>query len=183
MKLAANIQQNAGREILKAKNLFLLIAVAGISLMSSCSKDESITPSTSSTMRESSAANSSQRKSTSTSEPMENAPTQHQSAQIIGYHYRLIVSFESTGSGIDLQGMEKLQELIRQQEQIIGKQIVYQSHQWGKEGEVELRFKLREMDEEHQAGFVTSIKTNINSKLHPTIKVFENIMRLPVLPS
>ena len=180
MKTNLNIQTTA-REIIR--KIFLLTAVSGITLITSCSKEEGITPSSSSNITTSSDASQARQPSGSVGvEPNENQPPQS-SFQFIGHHYRLVIAFNSTGSGIDWEAQAKLNEFINQYQKWIGKQILYQTVQVGREGELEMRFKLREIDAEEQTQFVSQVKRILNADQHPTVKVYENVLRVPGLPS
>lgn len=71
--------------------------------------------------------------------------------------YRVIVSFISTGAGTDSQAYAKLKDFISRNDEK-GVAISHETINWGREGEVDVCFKLKEMDKQDADKFVEDLK-------------------------
>ncbi len=71
-----------------------------------------------------------------------------------GDSYRLVVSFYSVSSGIDLKGNEDFEKLLS----AYPKKIAYEPTHWGREGEKDYCLKLSELSTAEQADFVKKAK-------------------------
>ena len=75
-------------------------------------------------------------------------------------NYRLIISFASAGSGIDAKTQEKVLSFIKN----YPSKPVFETHQWGREGEVDYCLHLKELSPAKQRTFVKKVKKLINGK-------------------
>ena len=156
------------------RNLFLGMSVAVAAIFSSCSKEESVNPSQVANVT--SGASSNQRQGVST-QVTDSKAGNFSIQQFIGNEWRLILSFESAGAGIDPLAMQAVTKFVEIYQNHLGRQILYQSAYIGREGELEMRFHLREIDGEAQVEFVAELKQVLRG--HPSVKVLENAVRLP----
>jgi hypothetical protein len=85
--------------------------------------------------------------------------------------YRLVISFISIGEGTDPTAREKLNEILASWSQKAGKEIVMESHPWGREGEVDFCFHLNELSGQDQALMVREIREAFAGK--PLIQISE----------
>ena len=83
-------------------------------------------------------------------------------------NYRFIVSFFSPGNGIDHKMKREYEGFISSYK----KQITYEQARWGKEGEVDFCFELKELSENEQKEFVKKSKELLSksSRIH----IYEN---------
>lgn len=73
--------------------------------------------------------------------------------------YRFVVSFFSIGTGIDTDAMTKLEAFVNNHP----KKPVYETFRWGREGETELAFTLKEFKKTEQAKFIEELKKAIGN--------------------
>jgi hypothetical protein len=71
--------------------------------------------------------------------------------------YRAIVSFGSSGSGIDTKTVASLESYIMSFGKAEGKTLTYDKVNWGKEGEVDYCFPLSELSNGRQKDFVNGL--------------------------
>lgn len=78
--------------------------------------------------------------------------------------YRLVVSFFSPGNGIDHKMKQRYAEFVGTEYP----QIVYEKTRWGKEGEIDFCFQLRELTENKKDQFVGASKELLSnsSRVH-----------------
>ncbi len=72
-------------------------------------------------------------------------------------NYRVIVSFISIGGGTDSEAYAKLKDYISRKDEV-GVAISKEEIRWGREGEVDVCFKLKEMDSSDADAFVNGLK-------------------------
>lgn len=71
--------------------------------------------------------------------------------------YRVIVSFISIGAGTDGKAYDQLKDYISRNDEK-GVAISHETINWGREGEVDVCFKLKEMDKQDGDKFVEGLK-------------------------
>jgi len=71
---------------------------------------------------------------------------------------RFIISFYSIGSGAEGKQMEKLKTFIAEFEKKVGKKISLSTSPWGREGEIDYCFPLKELSDEQQKQFIGGAK-------------------------
>ena len=74
-------------------------------------------------------------------------------------NYRLIVSFISIGEGIDPKGREMLDNKVKSWDSEKGEPVQMEIVPWGREGEADFCFSLKELTPKEQEAFVKEIKT------------------------
>jgi hypothetical protein len=80
--------------------------------------------------------------------------------------YRIIVSFISTGQGLDIKAKGEFKNYISNFEQSQNVKISYEEIHWGREGEVDYCMMLKELNSVQQNSFVDGLKTMfISNKL------------------
>ncbi len=87
-------------------------------------------------------------------------------------NYRLIVSFISFASGIDHRVKKEIDEFILNYEKEKGLRLSKEMVRWGREGEVDYCFKLTEISEDDQEGFISEI--NSLAKKSKQVQVRQN---------
>jgi hypothetical protein len=75
-------------------------------------------------------------------------------------NYRLIISFASAGSGIDVKTNEKVMAFITKHPQ----KPAFEAFKWGREGEVDYCLHLKELSPSKQKTFVKNVKKLIKGK-------------------
>jgi hypothetical protein len=85
---------------------------------------------------------------------------------------KLIVKFGSECCGIDIEAHKKLFDIIAKYEKVLHAKISFETLFWGKEGERNYCFGLKEMDDSQQAAFIQEVKS-ISSEL---VKVEKNVV-------
>ena len=71
--------------------------------------------------------------------------------------YRLIVSFISIGTGVDADAYNKLEKFVQGHP----KKPSYEKKRWGREGEEDFMFSLKEFKAEEQVKFISDLKVAI----------------------
>jgi hypothetical protein len=71
--------------------------------------------------------------------------------------YRLIVSFISIGTGVDGEAYNKLEKFIKEHP----KSPSFEQKRWGREGEVDFMFTLKEFKANEQLKFISDLKVAI----------------------
>jgi hypothetical protein len=71
--------------------------------------------------------------------------------------YRLIVSFISIGTGVDGDAYSRLEKFIQDHP----KKLAYEKKRWGREGEEDFMFTLKEFKASEQAKFIADLKVAI----------------------
>ena len=71
--------------------------------------------------------------------------------------YRIIVSFISKGTGVDRPKAESFLKYVETHP----KKPAYDKIQWGREGEMDFCFLLKELDKKETATFIETIKTQM----------------------
>ncbi|MGD0710852.1 MAG: hypothetical protein ABR968_06680 [Bacteroidales bacterium] len=84
--------------------------------------------------------------------------------------YRAIVSFGSSGSGIDSKTVASLESYIINFGKAEGKTISYDKVPYGKEGEIDYCFPLTELSKGKQGDFVNGLNNVIKSAKLVTVK-------------
>lgn len=79
-------------------------------------------------------------------------------------NYRFIVSFISIGEGTDRNGRETLDGVLASWEKKKGAPIAFESVPWGREGEVDFCFNLKELSKKEQELFVADMKSAFNGR-------------------
>ena len=74
-------------------------------------------------------------------------------------NYRLIVSFISIGEGVDPKGREMLDNRVNSWNGEKGERIQMETVPWGREGEADFCFTLKELSPKEQEAFVKEIKS------------------------
>ena len=69
-------------------------------------------------------------------------------------NYRLVVSFISKGTGIDNKIHEQFEKFLQEN----SKKTVSESFRWGREGEIDYCFQLKELSKKEQTAFVDAIR-------------------------
>ena len=69
--------------------------------------------------------------------------------------YRLVISYSSIGTGIDNDAFEKMDKFVKEHP----KKPVYERFGYGREGETDVAFSLKEIKSGDQAKFITDLKT------------------------
>ncbi len=85
---------------------------------------------------------------------------------------RLLISFISIGEGTDQMGMEILSNNIESFFAKYGKRPAYISIPWGREGEVDLFFNLKELNSSEQLVFISNLQSSY--KDHKLVQITEN---------
>lgn len=86
--------------------------------------------------------------------------------------YRFIVSFISIGEGTDRNAKEILDATLYNWKTSQKKEIVYEKVPWGREGEVDFCFQLKELSAEQQVQFINELKEKF--KGHDLVQFAEN---------
>jgi hypothetical protein len=84
----------------------------------------------------------------------------------------LVVSFYSKGSGINREGVGKLEKFITDYSKRTNTQISYKKVGWGKEGEADYCISLSVMNNEQRSKFIASVNDILRSV--ETVHLFEN---------
>jgi len=110
----------------------------------------------------------------STKKTTEKVETKTETAQTLAPDaYRLIVSFISIGGGSDYKLKKEFLEFAATYATKIGKKIEAENFAWGREGEVDLCYKLLELNKKESDDFVAESKTFLSkSKL---VRISENL--------
>lgn len=72
--------------------------------------------------------------------------------------YRLNVSFFSRGSGIDRKAKKQLDDYVIQYEQKNKVKLNPEANAWGREGEIDYCFKLKDLNKNQQSNFIEEVK-------------------------
>ncbi len=86
--------------------------------------------------------------------------------------YRVIVSFISTASGTDGKAIASLESFLISFGKKENKTITYDKYPWGREGEVDYCFYLKELKKGVQNDFVSGLK-NLASQ-STLVRIYEN---------
>ena len=73
--------------------------------------------------------------------------------------YRFIVSFISIGEGTDRTGRETMDGVLASWEKKKGGSIAFEAVPWGREGEADFCFNLKELTSNEQEMFISDMKT------------------------
>lgn len=74
--------------------------------------------------------------------------------------YRLVIEFISKGGGVDYKTQEKINEFIEKHP----KKPAFEVQRWGREGEVDYYFHLKELSHHEQKAFIEEIHKLIPDK-------------------
>ena len=85
---------------------------------------------------------------------MEGAPCPHKKTGVPDEKYRMIVSFISTGEGINLEVQKSFEKFISS----YSPKVTYETNKWGREGETDYCFHLSELSSTLQDEFVRKSK-------------------------
>lgn len=92
--------------------------------------------------------------------------------EIQSMKYRLIVSFISIGEGPDFNAKQSLDKIIADWESRVGGKIESEQYPWGREGELDLCFQLKNLNVDQQIAFIGQIREIVGvSKL---VQISEN---------
>lgn len=86
--------------------------------------------------------------------------------------YRLVVLFHSIGEGVEGKLIKALDQKIRDYSTQTGKEIAYKKSHWGREGETDFVFRLKELNDKEQAEFVNEVKSTL--KEGKWVNIYEN---------
>ncbi len=86
--------------------------------------------------------------------------------------YRFIVSFISIGEGTDRTAKPILDGIVAEWEKKTGKTIAVEPIAWGREGETDFCYQLKELTSKEQESFVNQVRTAF--KDHSLIQITEN---------
>lgn len=84
----------------------------------------------------------------------------------------LVVSFYSTGSGINREAESKFEKFLTEYIRKTNTKITYKKFGWGREGEVDYCISLSVMNSEQRSKFITSVKDILRSV--ETVHLLEN---------
>ncbi len=87
-------------------------------------------------------------------------------------NYRFIVSFISIGEGTDRTGRETMDGVLASWEKKKGAPVSFESVPWGREGEVDFCFNLKELSRKEQESFVTDMKSAFKGR--SLVQITEN---------
>jgi hypothetical protein len=118
------------------KNVVFILSVAVLLMGASCKNRE----------KASSADNST---ASSTSNAKQGTTTDKKS--------RLVVSFKSIGTGVDADAQARMEKFIKEHP----KKPKYEMYNWGREGETDYAFSLKEIKAADQAKFIEELKAAI----------------------
>lgn len=85
---------------------------------------------------------------------------------------RVVVRFNSPGSGPNVAGLEAMKALLGREEAALGHAIRRSIRHWGREGEVTMCFALAEYDAAGQAHFVSELREALRASA--SVEVAEN---------
>ena len=85
----------------------------------------------------------------------------------------VVVSFISIGEGTDQDGFNVLTRILDDFSVKTGKKPAYITIPWGREGEVDFYFKLKELNYTEKQSFISALKSGV--KDHKLIQVNENV--------
>jgi hypothetical protein len=85
--------------------------------------------------------------------------------------YRLIVSFISIGEGTDPEARKIMDQIVQSWETKAGKKLEMETFPWGREGEVDFCFHLKELNAPDQAAFARDLRAAFNNR--PLIQIAE----------
>jgi len=77
--------------------------------------------------------------------------------------YRVIVSFGSMASGIDSKAFNEYQSFLTSFGKKVNKTITFDTVPWGREGERDYCFKLKEISKSEQKEFVKALRNLLGS--------------------
>lgn len=80
--------------------------------------------------------------------------------------YRLVVSFNSIGTGINGDAYNKMEAFAKNH----AKKPKYETYSWGREGETDVAFNLKEMNDKDQVKFIEELKAAIGDTDRVTYK-------------
>lgn len=90
---------------------------------------------------------------------------------------RFTVSFISFGAGIDKNAKKEFEQFIIDFELKNEMKIPYEKKYWGKEGELDFCFMLKELKKEDQESFILQSKNQLANSTH--VRFHENISKEP----
>lgn len=85
---------------------------------------------------------------------------------------RLVLFFYSVASGIEFDLMNEMIDSVGTYSKNLGKTIEYKKIPWGREGETDVTFKLKELTPAEQSDFVTMIRRVL--KKGKLVTIYEN---------
>jgi len=85
---------------------------------------------------------------------------------------RLVLTFFSPASGVDIKSVNRFEEFIGEYAGEIGINIDYEKTHWGREGETDFCLELSELDAKQQADFVSKTKILMEKAEH--LNIYEN---------
>ncbi len=103
--------------------------------------------------------------------------TNTQTAEKDPSKYRFGISFYSIGTGTDGAARQQMMDYIHQFEQKEGVTLTYEKYAWGKEGEIDYCFKLKELTPKQQENFILQIKQKLNKSTRVHYKEYSDCAR------
>ena len=85
---------------------------------------------------------------------------------------RLVLTFFSPASGVDIKSVNRFEEFIGEFAGEKGINIDYEKTHWGREGETDFCLELTELDPKQQADFVSKTRILMESAEH--LNIYEN---------
>jgi hypothetical protein len=132
----------------------LLISIVFLSIFACCKNSKPATQSSSVTTTTSSAV------------------VQEQETELPDSLYRVIVSFISIGEGTDLKAKDQLQEIMNNHQRDFGMPLASEEYRWGREGEVDICFKMKNENRKAKDTFVRQLKDTFSQ--NKLIQIEEN---------
>lgn len=133
------------------KNLLLASVILATLIGCGSSKETSKT--------ESSSGNQSTENTASQASTTDNAMNQTQETK-----YRLVISFISIGEGTDPDARKIMDGVIAKWENKTGKKIEMETYPWGREGEADFCFHLKELSASEQASFIEEMRKAMDGR-------------------
>lgn len=84
--------------------------------------------------------------------------------------YDIIVSFISKGAGIDRGAVNDVNNVITQFSKKNGVEVMYKKEAWGKEGEMDYNFNLKNLSTADKQGFIKAVEAVVSSTDMANIK-------------
>lgn len=86
--------------------------------------------------------------------------------------FRLKVTFISIGEGIDGKAVEQMEEIMVNHQRDFGMPLAKEEFRWGREGEIDYCFKLKNSDRKAQDTFVRQIREKFSE--NKLVQIQEN---------
>ncbi len=73
--------------------------------------------------------------------------------------YRVVISFISIGEGIDVSALQQLEEIAVNHQRDFGMPLAKEEYRWGREGEVDVCYKMRDSSRKAKDAFVREVRS------------------------